>query len=363
MSQNLFNISGSVTINVYDTKEQRAVETVSQVVDQITSDKVEEKSQNFDPNYAQRTGYDSMFLGVEIPAPQVDSSRHQELYSVRDYKGYFARKRSVPQIPELEERDGPAPLEIPYHHYSLVLNKEFRMVMWSASNVDYRSVQRQDRRPRKAFGDETWRADPRVPVEYQLVNEDIYGPATNLDRGHIVRREDNCWGAPGLETEYNNSDTYHWTNCTPQHELFNQETPKGAEYRGRKGAWGFFEDKLADQIEKGGGQATLFAGPVLDGTCREWDFGAGKVKYPVKFWKVVIIPEDDVRNPKLLAYGFVFDQSKALDEFGVGFKEAIDLEKDFAREARSLKAISRLTGVKFAQLLHDADQHSDRSDP
>ena len=362
MSQNLFNISGSVTINVYEPKERHAVETAPQVADRIP-DRVEEKALNFDPDYPRRGGYQEMFLGVRVPAPAVEESRQAELYSVKDYRDYFSRKRTVPEIPSQEGADAASPLVLPYHNYSLVMNKTFRMVMWAASNVDYRSEQRQDRRPRKELGDETWRADPRVPLECQMVNQDIYGPAMNLDRGHIVRREDNCWGPPGLATEYHNSDTYHWTNCTPQHELFNQESPKGVEYRGRKGAWGFFEDKLADQIEKGGGQAVLFAGPVLDGSCREKDFGRGTVKYPTKFWKVVVVPEDDVRDPKLLVYGFLFDQTKALDEFGVGFREAIDLRRDFGREARSLKAISKIANIQFAQVLHEADQHAELNDP
>jgi hypothetical protein len=70
-----------------------------------------------------------------------------------------------------------------------------------------------------------------------------------------------------------------------------------------------------------------------------------------------------VQDPKLLVYGFQFDQTKALDKFGTGFKEAIDLRRDFGREARSLKDISRIANVEFAPLLHEADQHADLNDP
>lgn len=359
MPQHVFNISGNVTINMYDgARETSSVDKISQLNDRSAPDvSIEEKAQNFDPNYTSRAGFNEMFLGVEIPLPTVSNARLAELYTVGDYRQFFAENRAVPEI-DLAGVDDNDPLVIPYHHYSLVMNKAYRMVMWTASNADYRNEMRQDKRPRKQFGDESWRPDPRVPRELQLLDSDIYEPAKNFDRGHIVRREDNCWGAPGLETEYTNSDTYHWTNCTPQHELFNQESPKGDEYRGRKGVWGFFEDELADQIEKGGGQATLFAGPVLNEDCPSKDFGRGAVKYPLKFWKVVVVPESNARKPKLLVYGFVFDQTKPIDEFGVGFKESIDLQKDFGRQAKSLQEIMELTGIEFADVLLAADQHA-----
>lgn len=258
-----------------------------------------------------------------------------------------------------------APLALPYHHYSLVMNKDYRMPMWTACNVDYRPEVRGDTRARKKYGGESWRLDRRVPSRYQLTNGDIYGPAGNFDRGHIVRREDSCWGQPGLDTEYANADTYHWTNCTPQHELFNQESPDGAEYRNRKGVWGYFENELAEQIETGGGQAIIFAGPVLDQTsCVEQDFGKGPVRYPTRFWKIVIVPKDESRTPELLAYGYLFDQSEVIKEFGLNVKEAaLDLANAFQKQKVPLTAICLLTGISLTPSIMAADQYKQPDRP
>ncbi|HEX8360969.1 MAG TPA: DNA/RNA non-specific endonuclease [Longimicrobium sp.] len=208
-----------------------------------------------------------------------------------------------------------------YHHYSVVTNAKLRMAMFTASNADYSDEARQDPRNRQDFGGESWRLDPRVPKELQLVDTDIYGPARNLDRGQLVRREDSAWGASGLDTELFNPDTYHWTNCTPQHELFNQESPRGAEYKGRTGIWGAFEGALQAELLKGGGQATIFAGPVLYSATAKRDFGKGEVVYPFKVWKVVVVPTSTKRDPELAAYGFVFDQSDALKNSDLGSSE------------------------------------------
>ncbi len=122
---------------------------------------------------------------------------------------------------------------------------------------------------------------------------------------------------------------------------------------------GFFEASLEKQIEQSGGQAVLFAGPLLDeNEIREMDFGKGLVKYPLKFWKAIIVPESTAVNAKLLAYGYVFDQQPSIDEFGLDVhleEEALDLPK-FHRERCSLQEISTMTGVIFPNNVLAADQ-------
>ncbi len=357
-SQNTFNIQGNATIYVYG-----GISTLPGVADVYPSSPrgtdsipalVLEKTLLFDLEYEKRKGYNADFLGVTIDLPKVDPARQEELYLVSDYIQHSQTRRNIPRttVSDLQERD---PFVLHYHHYSLVMNKQYRMCMWTASNCDYTEDMRRDRRARKDFGGESWRLDPRVPNKFQLTDAEIYKPAGNFDRGHIHRREDNCWGQPGLETDFGNSDTYHLTNCTPQHELFNQEQPKGEEYKGRKGVWGYFEAELEKQIKESGGQAVLFAGPILDGDCPSKDFGKGPVKYPLKFWKVVIVPESTALNPRLLAYGFVFDQTDVINKFGIG-AEALDLPK-FKRERKPLKEISELSGILFPDNVMEADQY------
>lgn len=351
-----FNISGPTTINLSGNSPLPAAPTSPAPPATTSVSAALEKALSFDPDYPSRLGYDAGFLGIEVPPPSVDPSRLMEIYSVADYRKHQLSARNVPAISLEGMLDGQA-LALAYHHYSLAMNKKFRLLMWAASNADYRPETRADRRPRTAFGSEAWRFDRRVPSALQLSDKDIYGPARNFDRGHIVRREDSCWGEAGLSTEYANADTFHWTNCTPQHELFNQESPKGDEYRGSKGIWGQFEGALADQIEAGGGQAVIFAGPVLDTSCKVEDFGQGPVYYPMKFWKVVIVPRDESTNPELLAYGFVFDQSEAIAKYGLDVQEtALALSKLFGKQQMALSDIEQLTGIRFPHIVLEADQ-------
>jgi endonuclease G len=358
MSHNVFNISGNITINIASAPSAGVVPAAVVAAPALAAaiEIALEKKQLFDPHYAKREGYDANFLGVEIPFPTVADDRAEEIYNVGQYKKFRKSSRLVPKMPKLTAADANAPLVLHYYNYSLVFNRQYRMAAWTASNADYREEMRSDPRPRKEFGGEDWKPDPRVPVEFQLIDADIYQPATNLDRGHLVRREDNSWGAPGDETAFANADSYHWTNCTPQHELFNQERPKGEEYLGRKGIWGAFEAELEKQVQLGGGQMTIFAGPVLDQNCPKRDFGRGEVCYPTLFWKIIIVPESVADGSKLKAYGFTFDQTQAITEFGLGFEEALVLTK-FKKNKKSVAAIETLTGLIFADVIREADQH------
>nr|WP_315463294.1 DNA/RNA non-specific endonuclease [uncultured Rhodoferax sp.] len=356
----VFNISGPTTIYAYSPAPETG-EASPPVVRTATAALAVEKTLVFDPDYHLRGGYNPMFLGKDIPTPTVDAARADEMYTVGDYKEFFEGYRDVPEV-NVSEGDTNDPMILDYHHYSLAFNKRFYMCMWTASNCDYRGVMRQDTRPRGELGGENWHVDPRVPPDLQLQDRDVYKPGTRIDRGHIVRREDNCWGSAGVETEYANSDTYHYTNCTPQHEAFNQENPqdhrkpKELDYSafGAKGVWGEFEGALESQIESGGGKAVIFAGPVLKNFVDTRDWGTGKVSTPRKFWKVIIVPESPRRGANLLAYGYVFDQSDVVKQFGLTFEEAIDLPK-FDRKRETLAEIESMSGVVFPKVLQELE--------
>ena len=109
---------------------------------------------------------------------------------------------------------GGAPLVLRYHHFELVMSASRRLQLWSAANVDYDPA-RKSRRGRNDFGQDRWVPDPRIPASAQILDAEFYRPAGNIDRGHMVRREDNAWGDSEREIEFANSDTFHWTNCTP----------------------------------------------------------------------------------------------------------------------------------------------------
>ena len=319
MGNVVINVAGNATmyINQQEPAAQRPVVDIAPPPSQLPP--AVEKLIRFDKVYKNRAGYDEDFLGVKIPLPGVADTRKQELLDGANGK----------------------PLVLKYHHFSLVMNRVRRLLMWSAVNVDYSSDRRSDR-SRDDFGDDKWIADPRIPGELQIQDEDFYKPATKIDRGHIVRRDDNCWGDTELEQEYSNSDTFHWTNCTPQHESFNQEK--------KRGLWGKFETHITKEIGAVDNRASIFAGPVLDNAKDpKRDYGHGEIQYPLRFWKVIAAVSQD--DGQLSAYGFVLDQIGPIDKFGL---EAMNFAP-YKKYQASLAEISKLTGVKFPQVLLDAD--------
>lgn len=331
MSNNSFNFTGPVTIHVYAANGPAGLQDAT-----ITSPPVlpiaPEKVIRFDPDYAHREGYNPKFLGggLIVPVPTVSAARDGELLKGRNGK----------------------PRVLKYHHYELVMNESRFLQMWSAVNVDYDPTLKATG-DRKSFGSDKWIPDPRIPGEIQIQDAEFYKPAGNIDRGHIVRREDNAWGETDEEIEFANSDTFHWTNCTPQHEAFNQSAPgkNDPTYIGMKGLWGDFENHVQKNLGNGETKACILAGPVLSSRDPSKDFGFGKIKYPLRFWKVIAVPIDRGGQRELGVFGFLLSQRDVVDQFGI---EAFRPGK-FKKYQVSLKKITELTGVEFDAVLHDAD--------
>lgn len=279
-----------------------------------------EKKLKFDPDYDSRPGYNSTFLaGFDVPPP------------------------SAPPGEVLKE--GSVAKTLDYHHYSLVMHKQRRLVMWAAANADYDENKRF--RTREEFGTDTWKPDPRILILNQIEDIEFYEPAKKFDRGHIVRRDDVAWGVDLDDEEFGNSDSFHWTNCTPQHEEFNRDM------FGYKGIWGGLENHIAKQAGFLKNRLILFAGPVLDADDPKRDFGSGiKVQVPMVFWKVLIAVENTGQGDKLRAYGFLLDQTQAIEEFGwEGRFKAGKFEEHQVR----LSEITAQSRVTFDPMLHAAD--------
>ena len=282
-----------------------------------------EKKLRFDPNYAHRRGYMPGFLAVRVPEPRV------------------AKARSAEILKDQQNR----PLVLKYHHYSVVMNRQRRLLMWSAVNIDFSPSKR--RKSRDEFGTDTWVPDPRIPGNLQIEDAELYQPARKFDRGHVVRRDDTAWGDTEEEEILANSDSFHWTNCTPQHEQFNRDK------FGFHGLWGGLENRIQSQAQDAGNKMSVFAGPILDhATDIEYDFGGGAVKIPRRFWKAVFVTENaGAAHPKLRAYGFILDQSEAIDRFGIERFSA----GEFQAYQVTLREITEAAGVTFRQRLLAAD--------
>lgn len=302
--------------------------------------KEKNKGEHFDENYDNRIGYLEDFIpGFKVPFPKVTDSREKELY-----------KKFGADFPYI----------VPYIHFSLVVNKKRRMLMWSASNVDYNDAFR-DSRERKDLGTGAWRIDRRVPTPYQIQAQEFYDPATLVDKGHIVRRDDNCWAELKngekdlLGIEYANADTFHWTNCTPQHEAFNRDM---AQYKGI-GLWGILENAIKKQLEfpendadnpnKDYGQrACVLSGPIL----RDDDPEYMDIQYPLRFWKIFAIRSRSEGN---LVYGFILSQEDKVDKTGVEKEGRPRFDPKVKAMQVSLREIEKQSGVLFDHILHEFD--------
>jgi endonuclease G len=167
----------------------------------------------------------------------------------------------------------------------------------------------------------------------------------------MVRRDDNVWydGADALKIEYSNSDTFHWTNCTPQHEEFNRDM------FGVKGLWGILENEIKKQLNDENDankdynqKACVLSGPVLDKN----DPSAYGIQYPYKVWKVFAI--NSVSKGKLV-YGFILSQENKVLELGLEKEGLPRFNATVKKLQASLTEIEELAGIKFHDDLHQWD--------
>jgi endonuclease G len=187
-------------------------------------------------DYRSRIGYDPDFLGVPLPLPE---STVGETLS-----------------PELK-----------YHHFSIRMDLARRLAKFTAVNIRGPI----DRIPR---GRDRWIFDPRLPADQQT-GEAVYRD-NPLDRGHLVRRLDPAWG-PQADAAV--EDTFHFTNCTPQHHDFNA----GGEL------WLGLEDYILDHTDNERLQVSVLTGPVL----ADDDPAYRGVELPRQYWKVVAMVTAD----------------------------------------------------------------------
>ena len=213
--------------------------------------------ESVDPDYGTRRGYDPGFLGVSLPLPTLTAGA--ELAS---------------------------PL-LPYHHFTVVMHRRRKLALFTAVNIDGATAD-QPRRER-----DTWILDPRLPVTEQT-GEDVYRD-NDLDRGYLVRRLDPAWGPQSLAAV---DDTFHFTNCTPQHHEFNA---------GRT-LWLGLEDYVLQNAVTSDLKVSVLTGPVLD----DADPAYRGVSLPLQYWKIVAMVRSDGR-PSVTAY--LLSQQSLLSEF------------------------------------------------
>jgi endonuclease G len=221
-----------------------------------------------DQDYESRSGYDPAFLGPEVALPALTEDQRRN-----------AAKNS-------RAASGQDSTVLDYEYFSIVMNRRRQLAYYTAVNID--GAQAESIRRTK----DSWSFDPRI-AESEQIGEELYR-RNKLDRGHLVRRLDPAWGSEAARA---NNDTFHFTNCSPQHERFNQsnETWQGIE--------NFLLNKARNQKQR----MTIFTGPVMT----DEDPLYKGVRLPVRYWKIAVVANDD---GSLRATAFLLDQEGLIEE-------------------------------------------------
>ncbi|HET7234293.1 MAG TPA: DNA/RNA non-specific endonuclease [Longimicrobium sp.] len=280
-----------------------------------------------DTDYTTRTGFDPSFLGVATPFPAVTDV--------------------AVVAPMLDGRT-----QIPYQHFTVVLHRERRMAIYTASNVDGRPVAKRpeagrdySRRGLTGLGpndQEKWVIDSRVDAKFQIPDRFYTRDNGAFDKGHVVRREDVCFGDSYAQVRRANGDTFHVTNCTPQLGNFNRSNLGGI--------WGNLENFIGAQADEE--RYCIFAGPVLspdDGTFA----GTERVKIPTRFWKVVCATQGGA----LQVFAFLLEQNLK-DVKLVEFQVTSEWK---ARQVSLAELEEAVKLVRFPKLYHQADTKARRA--
>ena len=158
-------------------------------------------------DFSDRRGYEPGFIrGFNVPLPKVGTNVRHEV----------ARN--------LDARHGEDEFELPYHHFSIVMNADRRLPFFTACNIDGKLSRHVDRRSGMIDDDATlrdrglesaeaaeagggFRLDPRVHREHQLgttfyAKQKVPGfldvgndrTARMFQKGHITLRSDPAWG-------------------------------------------------------------------------------------------------------------------------------------------------------------------------
>ncbi len=265
---------------------------------------IEEEAVSIDPDYSKRKGYRASFLGSgdkRVPLPKLSEA--------------MKANTAVNQ-----QASGADKYVLPYHHYSVVMNGKRRQAYFTAVNIDgkaFRHITREDDR---------WYFDPRIQRSEQVGNKLYkYNP---LDRGHLVRRQDPSWGKTRAIAKTANDDTFHYTNCSPQHKDLNQSNA----------TWAGLEDYILDNARAEDLKVSVFTGPVF----RSDDPPYRGVQLPREFWKVAVMVKP---NGKLSATAYLLSQANLVQ----------DLEEYFAYGAYKtfqvpVSKIESTTGLDFGKL-------------
>ena len=226
-----------------------------------------------------RKGFDTQFLSasnghmVKTPWPELSATHVAGL--------------AVPSD------DPPEPNELRYTHFGVKYSAVSRVPLITAVNIDGAQAVRIKR------GNDRWFSDGRIDTDLQLNAQNFKD--SEIDRGHMVRREDPNWGEED-EAQQANDDTFHYVNAAAQHSLLNQG----------KTLWQGLENYILDSVRTHGFRACVFTGPILRDADDPDDVEIDGAITPQEFWKVVATL--DATDLKLHATAYVLSQGQLIQK-------------------------------------------------
>lgn len=249
-----------------------------------------------------RQGYDQDFLGATLPMPTLSAEMQAQAAPLLSH---------------------PAEFQLDYTHFSIVQNKERRMPMLTAVNLDGKQYQETEREGK-------WVLEGRIALEHQMGNEAFVD--NPFDKGHMVRRRDASWGELMLQ---GSNDSCVYTNATLQHADLNQRN------------WLDLENNVLREAVASQRKMTIFTGPVLRPDDPLFD-NQGKMELPTRipqqFWKVIVW--NDARSG-LQSRSYLMSQTELGDREASTQRHRTSAIKPFRVP---LETISQLTGIDFGPL-------------
>lgn len=217
-----------------------------------------------------RLVHESLALPPETPATGVEETRGRNGYDP-DFLGSGDLRVDLPLLGswagDVARIKDTQDHELRYQNFSTIQSESRRLPLLTAVNIDGAKSKRLRRKG-------SWKLDARLADKHQIGNS-LYRH-NPLDRGHMVRRRDPGWGEQAQQAEI---DTFHYTNCVPQHEDLNQRD------------WVGLEDYILEAAETLNFCATVFTGPVFGENDKRFkeQSGAKDIQIPEEFWKIAVI--------------------------------------------------------------------------
>ncbi len=192
---------------------------------------------------------------------------------------------------------------------------DYKMASWVfhmlTPDVSFGSVSRSD----DFRTDEMSKCGSANELDYFIKTENSDGTfkydGFGFDRGHLAASADFRWSANAL------SESYYYSNMTPQRPEFNRES------------WASLEDLLRRIVDQEKKQFYVITGPILHDSLPEIERSVSKLKIPEFHYKIIV--DASAENPRGMAF---LMPNKKCDERLSSYVISID-------------SLERLTGINF----------------